>query len=458
MNDVVIQNDFIVNQGYFIFHPNTVHAGSFKIYGSIVQNGSSILDIGNTNMTGTVQLLGNNPEIGAGDGTGSCSFQNLFLDCTGSASAKRKVLVNGNLGLLRGNIITDSVRILVLGKNATIVSPVNAYGNSNEGWEQSFVDGPIQINVSSTEKRMVPVGQSGVFAPLGIERANSDSVSYIVQYFNRPFQDILSVNNPPLDHVSHVEYWKIASNAPNDAAKVSLSWRPTSFVGSTPIERNDLAVAHYYDFGFGLKWNQEGIDPAVNGDNNYGYLSSDNYVVAFSEFTLASRSRFNTLPLTNVTIRARESDGIVTINWIPQQGMNYELERRKGPRVAIKIKAMPSLAYEWRDTLPEPGDYFFRIGARDEAGGHFFSPEIRISYVGNHVFSLYPNPCDNILFVIFSPPSSKGTLELVNSNGQLLQTLSLAEKAINTNCLKKGKYYIRYRDFDKVVTKAFFRL
>jgi hypothetical protein len=99
VNDVVIQNDF-VNNGYFIFHPNTVHAGSFKIYGSIVQNGSSILDIGNTNMTGTVQLLGNSPEIGAGDGTGPCSFQNLFLDCTGEAFAKKGV-VNGKLGLLR---------------------------------------------------------------------------------------------------------------------------------------------------------------------------------------------------------------------------------------------------------------------------------------------------------------------------------------------------------------------
>ena len=119
---------------------------------------------------------------------------------------------------------------------------------------------------------------------------------------------------------------------------------------------------------------------------------------------------------------------------------------------------MPLQTGIYHDTLPESGDFFYRLMMVDQHGRKEFSPTCWISFKEGCVFSLYPNPCNEILFINFSTPSSIGCLDLVNSQGQTLQTLSLAGRAINTNWLKKGKYYIRYRVKNKVVTKAFIRL
>jgi hypothetical protein len=366
--------------------------------------------------------------------------------------------VKGTIGLLKGNLISDTTNLLTLAAGASVASPMNLYGHTNEGWEESFVDGPVQLNIASTNKKVIPVGDAGIFAPITIEKANSNPASYVAQYFHEAFSDIFSIISPPLDHVSHVEYWKLSCHDAANDAKINLSWRPDSFVGATNMERNDLTLAHYVDFGFGTAWNQEGNQSDVLGDENYGYLGSDNYITSFSEFTLASKSKFNVLPVNDIAFSARETAGIVTLKWNPNTQWKYYLSRGRTPGNYNFLKLIPLQTGIYHDTLPESGEFFYRLMLVDQHGGTVFSPTVRISSKEDCVFSLYPNPCREILFINFSTPSSIGTLDLVNSQGQTLQTLSLAGRAINTIWLNKGKYYIRYRVKNKVVTKAFIRL
>ena len=468
-NDVIIQNDFIVNQGNFIFHPNTIHRGNFKIFGNIALNGSTFLDLGNTNMTGSVQLLGNNPVIGSGIGAGSCTIQQLSVDVSGAVMLGRPLRVNGTLQLLHGNINTGVQNLLTLGPSSNISSPPNSYGNTNQGWEQSFINGPVQIEMVSAETCVAPVGADGFFAPVKIAKANAGAVSYQVEYFHQAFADILSINNPPLDHVSTMEYWNINTiGAPaDDDAKLSFSWRPQSWVAVDATERNDLMVAHYADMGFGLKWNAEGSSPQISGDEQYGFITTSNDVASFSSFTLSSKSPFNALPIRNIEWEVREQNGIVQFKW-SNKGFNgaeeFLIERKSKnlefrPVMSYLARAEPYF-YHAQDTLGEEGLYHYRLLAKNANDWQIISPVKGIRYQKFDGFEIYPNPCRDILNINFYTQSSTGQLELVNSMGQLIRTLPIPGNfaTLNTSWLNSGNYYIRFRKLNKVVTKAFFKL
>jgi len=468
-NDLVIQNDFIVNQGNFIFHPNTIHSGSFKIFGDIVLNGSAFLDLGNANMQGAVQMLGNNPLIGSGAGTGTCTIQQLTISVSGAVSLMRPLRVNGTLQLTHGTINTSIGDLLTLGPSSMLLSPANLYGATNQGWELSFVNGPLELEIASAGTRIAPVGADGFFAPIKIEKVNAGPVTYQVEYFHQAFADVLSVNNPPLDHVSTTEYWRIQSiGAPtDDDAKLSFSWRPESWVATNVSERNDLMVAHYTDMGFGLKWNAEGSSPVIAGDGQYGFITTSNDVATFSNFTLSSRSAFNALPAKNLQWLAQEKNGIVEISWSNADfgaAEAFSIERKNNGREfrtlrSFSTRVVPNF-YRVQDTLREDGIYYYRLLAKNGGAWQIISPVTGIRYQQPTTFDLYPNPCRDILNINLYTQSSTGELELVNSMGQLIRTLSVLGNfaTLNTSWLNSGNYYIRFRKLNKVVTKAFSKL
>jgi len=382
-------------------------------------------------------------------------------------TASTKVM--GVLNLNQGRIVCSENNMVSITSATTVISPVNNYGNINEGWEQSFVNGPIRLESNSTAVVVVPVGKNDRFAPVKIEKANSTPVNYTIEYFPSAFVDIVNIANPPLDHVSELEYWNIQTNVNNgdDDAQLSLSWRPGSGVGATDEERADLCVAHFEDRGNGLRWEMEGVDPVASGNASYGFITSDNITATFSSFTLGSESNNNVLPWKLLSFSAIPAKDRIQINWEIADEMDilaYAIERSSdgqifhplGRMISEHKKALSS--YGFSDVKPMNGWNYYRLTIVDQANRLDYSQIIKI-YYEPFSFRIFPNPVCGTLEIFLSTPRSRYNLDIVNSSGQVVKRFfSMPGRTLRVDDLQKGTYFLRVYNENQTVTRSFVKL
>jgi hypothetical protein len=87
-----------------------------------------------------------------------------------------------------------------------------------------FVDGYVQTHSATTF--VLPVGQSGVYAPIQVIPSTSEGVE--AAYFRSTPNSIGSVLGESISSISSIEYWDIKSRGVK--AGISLSWRPSSAI------------------------------------------------------------------------------------------------------------------------------------------------------------------------------------------------------------------------------------
>ncbi|MGO4817711.1 T9SS type A sorting domain-containing protein [Flavobacterium sp. W22_SRS_FP1] len=106
--------------------------------------------------------------------------------------------------------------------------------------ETYFVDGYVQTH--STAAFVLPVGQSGVYAPIQVTSSNSVGVD--AAYFRSPANTLGTVFDESISAISTVEYWDIKS----EGAKVdiSLSWSSSSDISDlTSSSLINLTIVGY---------------------------------------------------------------------------------------------------------------------------------------------------------------------------------------------------------------------
>jgi hypothetical protein len=100
-----------------------------------------------------------------------------------------------------------------------------AHGASWKGADdEHFVDG--YAKTESNSAFILPIGQSGIYAPIQVIPSNSEGVN--AAYFRSPPNSIGSTLDELISSISSVEYWNIESVGVNTA--VSLSYRPSSAI------------------------------------------------------------------------------------------------------------------------------------------------------------------------------------------------------------------------------------
>jgi hypothetical protein len=90
--------------------------------------------------------------------------------------------------------------------------------------DTNFVDGYVRTH--STKAFILPVGQSGIYAPIEVTPSTSEGVD--AAYFRSPANSIGTVFEESISSISSVEYWDINSTGAN--ANISLSWSATSAI------------------------------------------------------------------------------------------------------------------------------------------------------------------------------------------------------------------------------------
>jgi hypothetical protein len=371
----------------------------------------------------------------SGDGL-PANVAGLSVDKTSSSLLlSGPVLVTGTLGLYAGKIISADGKMLTI-TSASIESPGNAYGQPNNGWEGSFVDGPLRWESSEAITQVLPVGRGDVFAPLGINRQRAGTASYTVAYYPQAHAMPGPIAQPPLDRVSRLEYWTIKAEAAGaDAeARIALSWRPGSGVGGNAGAEADLRIAQYADQGAGLRWEAIGTNPLVRPAQGYGWIESDEAATDFTDFTLASGSNLNILPLQSIRISGKMRNGIVEISGAAEgSGTCPPLQLEKSPD-GRNFQAIGDLKkgisfgepLAWEDSLPHTGWNHYRLRGAGDSGRWRYSRVISLwSDVLAGMPKLYPNPVQSGFTLYFRGVRSGTPAQIVQMDGRILRTITL---------------------------------
>jgi hypothetical protein len=439
--------------------------------GIIFGQATVVLDEARTNIT----PYGLNKNI-----TGEYSIYKLAVNNTRSTNINNKVRVTNNLNLQNGYLtVTPSTGSFTLSSTATVTSPANIYGQNNKGYFSSFVNGKMFYDADASSVNMVfPIGKYGgtdtAFAPVELTKTNTTATTYDAEYFPAAYSD-LSVDIVQLDHVSRVEHWLINSSAGGADAKVTLSWRPKSYVGdgtSNPTSFDSLMVAHYFDPGTGTPlWSVDGGSAVIMPKNsgysfNYGLITTVVSTGSFSPFTLGTRGLYNSLPLKMLSFTGAIAAGKTKLQWLTAEEQSvdrYEVEKSTDGIHFQYLNSVGSLnvtghhTYNSLDNSPVQGWNFYRLRIIDKAARISFSTIIKLWYGKTTDLLVYPNPASTEIKINLPASSSISQIQIVNSGGRVVKQLATSEQSftINIESLSKGMYFIRILNSRQAIAQKF---
>ncbi|MBL7702902.1 MAG: T9SS type A sorting domain-containing protein [Ferruginibacter sp.] len=424
--------------------------------------------------TGTVFFRGTNRQSFYGPNT---RFYNMTVRNAVGDTLLSSCEVRNNLRLDTGFVFTESG----YGSDSLLVSnpAINAI-SSTSNYTESWVNGRLSRtgNVIGTPHPspnpavfyLFPIGKTdSLYAPIKLSKVNNTTTTWTAEYSpNTPF-DRNNRQNPPIDHISDVEYWEITSNnqfGTNDDAMLSLSWRGYSRVSANATVRDSLLVAQYID-NSGFRWEVPGLwatGRAIGPDSLSGFVTSNsptnNYNFAERLFTLGTFSQFNSLPVKLLYFTAIADGNRVRLNWEAaneQETVKYEIERSLnassyGRIGTVLSRQLSQSAYVDFDNSPASGWNYYRLKIFDKSGAFTYSPVRPVKFEkGMEYVKVFPVPATDVLNVLL--PSSyvnKVTLLLYSMDGKFISNLKPAVNNVQLNVkpLPGGTYVIKIMKAD----------
>jgi Secretion system C-terminal sorting domain len=412
------------------------------------------------------------------------SVYKLYIQNKSDVTLSSQLCVTQQLALDSGLLFTTiPTRIKLAINGITTSQGTNNYGSANQGNASSFISGPMIIETNTTDTITFPIGKKNgadlLYAPVKLKPFNTTLKDYRAEYFPVIHVDAANVE-ASLDHVSRVEYWDISCNltsSPDYDAKVSLSWRPMSQVGTgNPADSlnamQDLTVAHYFNAGSGIKWNIDGGGAATftirpNSNLSYGFISTDIAVGSFSPFTLGTKSPFNTLPLKLLSFSGSAEGNAIKLKWITKEEKEvdrYELQKSTDGHNFTTISTTPSLnrlstfAYSSLDGKPDAGWNYYRLKVFDNQQHSYYTAAVKVWMGKAGQVMIYPNPAQRELKIIL-PPRSNSSIRIVNSAGQVLKRVSTTEGllTVNIESLDRGMYLVYIQTNRQAIVQRFIK-
>lgn len=490
---LILEDSFKINAGGVFQFENNANAAtdSLQLYSSLSDEEPSNVILGFIAGQGTVELKdarfsGTQNRVNKATAS-SINFYKLAMNNSRSTQLTGDVTVSNNLNLQNG-YITPALPNgkLTLQAGATITSPANIYGFTNRGYQNSFVNGKMYYATNALVNIDFPVGKVAadtLFAPVRLEKATSNTITYDAEYFPSSYSDV-SVDIGQLNRVSQMEYWLINADQSISDAKVSLSWRPKSKVGDgNPL--NDaaaldaLVVSHYFDDdGAGANpslWHIDGGDLTIMPKNpgatvNYGLVTTNVNVGGFSPFTLGSRSNLNLLPLKLLDFKASVLNNEVLVIWKTSEEVlvkNYEVEHSTDASRFISLNKQPAqnniheTIYQFTHSNPANGWNYYRLKITDNSGKITYSVVVKVWMGKTDKLIVYPNPAKEFLQVIVPGNSqvlSETGIFSLDGKKQMGFTFRTNTYSINVSKLKPGMYYMRIAENGRVHTERFIKL
>jgi len=368
---------------------------------------------------------------------------NLYLD--------QSLKITGVLHLLSGKLLPGNNAPLRMGA-ISILSAPNDYGQPNQGWQGSYVEGELTWESAGMDSMVLPIGKAGVFAPVKIIRTNEGPAAFRAAYEPSPHPASTPIAKPPLDHISRMEHWTILLPQSGAEASIALSWRPSSGVGSGAPDINSLRIAQWEDRGLGLRWEELGSNPAVRPSAGFGWITSNTPSNFFSAYTLASATPANALPFRQLHLSASwekagleleaiaEGTGILKELVLEKQGNNGQFFAIGQP-VYGPAYQMP---YTWVDSAQGALTRFYRARAISADGVSYFSRVLPVERPSWQGIRLFPNPASEKITLVFPGLRSGTSALIVQANGKRVRALELEGEIHQENILNlpAGHYFL----------------
>ena len=420
---VTITTDFTNNSA-----ATSSNAGWYNIGGNFTNDGTF------NRKTGTVDLYGStNQNVG---GAVITTFYDLQFTGGGSKTLTQKEIVDSDCYFNNGICYTTQTDVL----NFTIHGNWINISGMPVAPCASYVDGPCEKDMNSTNRFWFPVGKNGRANTCAITPQSSTATTYRTQYFNFPYVNTTSIQSP-LVTVSNIQYWHGDIVTPNPTggadAIIRLYWIPGDYTMSIYMSTiSNLVVARWDTLapnppGPTPAWVTAGVSAVMPGATyNYGWIESAMVPAAKyglanlnRPFTIASLTSDNSLPVEMGPFAARQVENHVVLDWRTYseiESLGFELERRldsssfsevqtpnaKSPVLigsfmndtAMQAKSPWGASYQTIDnTLPGSGRYTYDLYQIDKNGirTHVGSQTLDFSEIAipNSLgVSIYPNP------------------------------------------------------------------
>lgn len=223
--DLIVENDLHISRNSTFGTNNN----SFEILGDWINRGTFIPSNGTVSFVGNhTQLINNyNDEY----------FYNFTLNNTSAAFPQ--VILYSNLHLLSGSnwsmldgvFETSTTEMLFVEDNVTLIG-----GNTQD----SYVSGPV--TKFGDDDFIFPIGQGAVFARLGLDISNTSNATFVAQYHDYQYSDIVNVTSP-LHHVSGSEHWTLDRLAGTETPYLTFYWEDGARSGIDKLSH--LTTAEY---------------------------------------------------------------------------------------------------------------------------------------------------------------------------------------------------------------------
>lgn len=402
---------------------------------------------------------------------GNTQFYDMRVFNDSSVFLNSNIEVRNQLDIDKGKIYT-----IPLTTTMYVSNPATTSVASTNNFTTSWVQGRLERAANVTSPfYLFPIGKDTLYAPVRITKFNTNTARYVAEYFPAVPYDRTNFMNPPIDHVSNLEYWEINSNiasGQDDDARVSLSWRGYSMVSSSSIVRDSLLVTQYINTP---RWDVPGgwvTGNASGPDSLFGYVISRTWIGSFSyaerRFTLGSFSKYNLLPIKLVSFTAAADGNRVRLNWDirnDQDVVRYEIEKSGTPGNFSYLTTIYSLQRaQWQysafDNNPVIGWNYYRLKIIDKSGHVTYSEIRKVKFnQGMQEVKIFPNPTTDVLNVQLPTSYAKVVLQLYASDGRLIFARQPSGNNIqlNVSSLPAGAYILRIITGDNTESHPFIK-
>jgi len=346
--------------------------------------------------------------------------------------------------LMKGNFITDSLHILKFMGNK-IRSATNQWGETQSGWEESYVQGPLQIFLTDTSIVSIPIGKK-YFAPLKIKKTIAGNYSYKFEFIES-LPPVLAID-PKITTLKDSSYWTIKPDSGN-------LLRTSVYIGFNQALTNILTGTTIKPVVLNNKDNQPRWSMANShyiGTPTCGWFTLDSSNTDYQYLSYGYAQTLTLLPLKVPTLELQTYSEQLILSWKKndvQQVNAFELQRSTNGKdfqsmYNIDATKEKKEIYQWVDKRPEKGILYYRLKTVLQDGINF-SNIVAASPLKNAVPIIYPNPVNEKLKIFFPGPCSEYHLQIVNIAGfVILQTfVNTNYFEIGVNTLKNGIYFVR---------------
>ncbi len=417
-------------------------SGLYNIAGNFTDNSTFVKKTGTVNLNGT-----SNQNVG---GSVITTFYNLQFTQGGPKTLTQQEIVDSNCYFTNGICYTT----------ATDVLHFDVQGNwvNNSGMPvsscTSYVDGPCEKDMNSTNLFWFPVGKGGRANTCSITPQSSSPTTYLTQYFDYTYTNTTSMQSP-LMVVSSVQYWFGDIVSGGSDATIKLYWIPGDYALASYMSTiSNLVVARWDTTspnppGPTPAWMDAGVSAVQPGATyNSGWIQSATVTAAQygtasinRPFTIGSITSDNSLPVEMGPFTVEQVKNHVQLNWLTYseiESLGFELDRTRvggdAPPImlgsfltdtALMAKSPFGANYETTDEDGlSTGTYTYDLYQIDNNGTrrHVGTQTLDFSELAvpsSLDVSIYPNPAAQSAHVEFALPSDANvSIDLYDITGR----------------------------------------